>query len=104
MYTAKNGIPFNVRIVKTGDRYGLHDQLIHEKPGAMVEFYDARNPEFDETGNKRGQFVSRYYWRTIRNHLKTGQGICLHGAYPDTWSIDGETLGTILRDVAQFIE
>lgn len=100
-YVAANGVPFNVRIVKQGDKYGLRDQLTHDKPRTMLEFYDATHPEYDETGNNRGQFVSRYYWSTI-NKENIKYDLDLNGGV-ESWTVDRKTLKTILRDVAQSI-
>ena len=97
MYTAKNGTPFNVRIVQTGDKYGRNNCLTHEKAGTMVEFYDARYPEHEFGFSNRGQFVSRYYLRTL-NKANHDNGLNLHGGV-DAWSIDAETFKTIMHDV-----
>lgn len=45
--TSARGAPFNIRIVRHGERYGLDDCLTHgegahDRPFPLVEFYDAR--------------------------------------------------------------
>lgn len=81
-------IPFNVRLVEKGDKYGVADCLTHTMDEPIVEFYDARYPHtHDEQGNL-GQFISRYNWSII-DCCKGG--INLHGDEPD-WSINEETL------------
>jgi hypothetical protein len=101
MYTAKNGTPFNVRIVEKGDKYGRNNCLTHDKDGAMVEFYDARYPEI-EFGFSWGQFVSRYYLRTL-NASNKENGLNLHAGIED-WTIDAETYRSIMRDVNVLVE
>ena len=96
MYKAKNGTPFNVRIIETGDNYGRNNCLTHDKDGAMVEFYDARYPEI-EFGFSLGQFVSRYYLHTL-NKANQDKGIDLQGDV-DAWTIDADTFKTIMHDV-----
>lgn len=77
--TNPDGIPFRVRVVRKGDSYGLNDMLTHQEDEPMVEFYDAR---YDFSPG-RGQFVSRYYLRTLRDrnylHLQ------LEGGVRDWW-------------------
>ncbi len=51
----------DVRVVRTGDAYGLKDCMVHQEAMPMVEFYD---PAFPEMG-PRGQFISRYYADTL---------------------------------------
>jgi hypothetical protein len=73
---------FNVRIVNTGEKYGLDDCLINEKE-QMVEFYDSR---FDhKSGMGRGQFVNRYYTSTILSG-EYPNGLCLDFGIPE-WTI-----------------
>lgn len=91
MYTAANNVPFNIRLIKEGDKYGLNDCLTHDDSGTMIEFYDARYPH-----TEHGQFVSRYYLRTLSEHPVTC-GLDLDGSIP-AWTIDGDTLDTMLRD------
>lgn len=71
-----NGIPFNARVVREGDKYGLNDCRVHNDNDPLIEFYDARYNH-----SKYGQFVSRYYastltgkceWSSGRDSRKTG--------------------------------
>ena len=78
---------FNVRFVKTGDKYGLNDCL-NNADEPMVEFYDSRFPDFDKTHN-RGQFVSRYYAATLLASDYPG-GLCLDGGHADIWSVSAD--------------
>lgn len=84
-FTAAHGVPFTVRVVLLGDRYGLNNCLTHEKEeDPLVEFYDARYPH-----TEHGQFVSRYYASTLcegRSRLER-VGLCLDGGIP-AWSVD----------------
>lgn len=82
-FTSDQGIPFVVRIVRKGDRFGLDGCLKHEGDEPMIEFYDARfdhNPWLPFVG----QFVSRYYLTTLITHRG---GLILDGGVP-AWSID----------------
>jgi hypothetical protein len=79
--TNRDGVIFNVRIVRKGDRYGLEDCLVYDETDRffhendpMVEFYDARQDV--KRFGERGQFVSRYSLSTFMEH--TG-GLDLHG-------------------------
>lgn len=85
---------FNVRIVTGGMGYGKDDCLIlagWEDP--LVEFYDSRRP----TPDRRGQFVSRYFFTTIlaSDHP---HGLQLDGGVPE-WSISPQGM----RDVKRYI-
>ena len=55
---------WNVRIVDTGDRYGLNDGLVNNKE-QMIEIYDTT---FPDDGSTRGAFASRYYTETFLAH------------------------------------
>jgi hypothetical protein len=77
---------FNVRIVNTGDKYGLNDCLVNDK-APMVEFYDTRYPH-----TQYGQFVSRYYVDTLLER-DTG-GLCLDGGVP-SWTVSAEDMATV---------
>ena len=93
-YTASNGIPFNVRLINTGEPVG---HLNMPANAQMIEFYDAR---FSHT--KHGQFVSRYYLKTLSGQPHQ-EGLRLDGGVAGWW-IDGETLRTILHDAEIFAE
>lgn len=106
-FTAANGVPFGVRIVRTGDRYGLNDCLVHGdlKEGRrrmptmtdeflsalfadpLIEFYDLRNTA---KFGPRGQFVSRYAASTLAAH-HAGDGLALHCGV-SSWTVDGRSM------------
>jgi hypothetical protein len=83
---------FNVRILNSGDRYGLNNCLTHDKDEPMVEFYDSRYPHCEY-----GQFVTRYYVSTILGTDGWGQGtggLILHGGVP-AWTVNAEDMDTV---------
>lgn len=87
MYRFKNestGKTWAARVIRKGDRYGLDDCLIHDKPNSMVEFYDTNNGE---------QFVSRYYTKTIMD-IANGAGLLMDGGTPQ-WSLDGGSVAIV---------
>ena len=95
LYEAANGVRFNMRVIRDGDNYGREDCLTHEgKP--MIEFYDERYPH-----TEFGQFVSRYYVKTLAT-IPPNTGLNLDDGIPD-WTIDGATLNTMMRDALLFI-
>lgn len=77
---------FNVRIVRTGDKYGREMCLTHEKDEPLVEFYDARY----------NQFVSRYYASTLLESGGYPGGLCLDGGHPDEWSVSAEGMARVI--------
>lgn len=84
---AHAGRRFTAKIVDTGDRYGRNKCLTNDGD-PMIEFYDATyadDPRFDP----KGQFVSRYYIRTILE--RDGFGLDLDGGI-DVWTIDAEAM------------
>jgi hypothetical protein len=81
---------FNLRIVAAGDHYGRNDCLRHDGP-PMVEFYCARA---DAKFGERGQFVSRYYVKTITDNTYP-YGLCLDGGVPE-WSISTKGMKEVL--------
>lgn len=92
--TSKTGVRFNVRIIRTGDRYGLDDcltvgegsSLRLEGPGPFVEFFDSRFPH-----TENGQFVARYGVDTILRH---SGGLDLVGYVP-SWKIDAAAMDVV---------
>lgn len=84
---------FNVRIVNTGDKYGVNDCLTNDK-GPMIEFYDSRfKSGWDQ---ERGQFVTRYYVETL---LSTGEypaGLCLDGGV-EAWTVSAEGMRQVME-------
>jgi hypothetical protein len=68
-----------VRLVQQGDSYGLKDQLVHDRPAPLVEFYDTRHPH-----TPLGQFVAAYSLPTLLAH--GAQGLNLDGGVPE-WRV-----------------
>ena len=91
--TSAKGVPFNVRLVRQGEHYGLNDCLTHDEPATLVEFYDASQDP--EKFGARGQFVSRYYTRTLLAD-RPQQGLCLCG-HVRQWDLDAASMNTVLR-------
>jgi hypothetical protein len=86
------GIIFAVRLVRKGDRYGLHGCLTHDIDEPLVEFYDTRyDHNSDWLEEFKGQFVSRYYAETMLKH--TG-GLCLDGGISD-WQVSAGNMAQI---------
>ena len=81
---------WNVRIVNTGDNYGLNMCLLNVK-APMVEFYDGRYPHVHAP---YGQFVSRYYISTILN-ANLSNGLCLDGRIP-AWNVSAEDMAQVI--------
>ena len=79
---------FQIRIVNTGDHYGLNDVLVNDDD-ALVEFWD------HTTFEDEGQFVSRYFVSTIVDHTM-GSGLNLDGGIPE-WSIDGISMDNVVN-------
>ena len=108
--TNDEGKVFLVKIVRQGETYGRNDCLVNDsvdpdgKPyGAMVEFYDYTNPNFDPTFPARGQFVSRYYASTLldEDRCQTA-GIDLDGGVP-AWSLDAEAFNEAMKFAADYL-
>jgi hypothetical protein len=79
---------FNTKLIRAGDKYGLDDCLTHDGD-PMLEFYD---PRYQHT--PIGQFVSRYYVKTLLEGNDTG--LMLDGQHSD-WQVDQEQM-TEIRD------
>lgn len=86
---------FNVRIVKTGDKYGVNDCLTNNE-APMIEFYDSRFT--NGTDGARGQFVTRYYVSTLLDSYYP-HGLCLDGGV-DAWMVSADGM----QQVIKFIE
>jgi hypothetical protein len=88
-------IPFVVRIVELGERYGCKNYLVYGKEGngpqplgdVLVEFYDAR---YDYT--EYGQFVARYSRSALLRIRESG---LLLNDKKDAWQIDADTMADI---------
>lgn len=86
---------WNVRLVRTGDAYGLDDCLVNSGTD-LVEFYDA--DQDPEKFGPRGQFVSRYFRGTIEQH-STGLGLALDCGIP-RWTLSPEGFDVALQNLA----
>ncbi|WP_286839933.1 hypothetical protein [Spongiibacter sp.] len=85
-------VPFKVRVVYPGERYGRDNCLVHEDMDPLVEFYDERYPFCtDPEGVVLGQFVSRYFASTIAN--ATG-GLQLDGAIAE-WGVSSTDMDKV---------
>jgi hypothetical protein len=85
------GAEFSVRVVYSGDKYGLNFKLTHDKDKPLVEFYDAEHPH-----TQYGQFISRYYLSTLlEGHRNRTKGLDLLG-YEPKWKIDRDTMTEII--------
>jgi len=92
---SQTGIAFNVVVVPKGAVYGHEDCLTHDKESPLVEFYDTRYPH-----TEYGQFVSRYYAKTLLPHR--GGGLCLDGGIPN-WSLDAAAMEEAMDAVVVFL-
>ncbi len=102
-----SGIRWCVRIVFEGDDYGRNHCLEHDKDDPLIEFYDMDSRAADlmrgsddkteaYLGKEYGQFVSRYYYSTLKMRDPLGKGsaladwskrgLNLHGGV-DRWSV-----------------
>lgn len=84
--TGERGVPFVVRVVFKGDKYGLDFCLEHDKDMPLIEFYDARHWH-----TPFGQFVSRYRYKEVADCQKERRGIQLDGGTP-SWCVDFEAV------------
>lgn len=99
--TIKNaaGTPFNVRLLEPGDWYGRNPQTgdpCFKAEERMVEFWDARYTSHGPLG----QFVSRYYLRTLRSKPPREEGLNLDGGTP-AWWVDKGPLALALRTLTE---
>jgi hypothetical protein len=83
-----SGRSFNVRLVRTGDKFGRNDCLTYDKQGSMIEFYDTKHAGSLNWG-ERGQFVARYYLTTLAERIHPSAGLVLNGGV-SCWHITGE--------------
>ena len=87
------GTTFEVRIVETGDAYGLDNCLVNDG-GRMVEFYDV---SVSTENFPNGQFVSGYYVDTLledRNQIED-RGLDLDGGVTD-WTVGGSEMAKVM--------
>lgn len=93
-------IPWTVKIVRKGERYGLRNCLVHDQDEPLVEFYDGRYAG-KEGFDPEGQFVERYYRSTLLQRSPF-HGLNLDGCIPD-WTVPPLMMRFILgwlRDTA----
>ena len=83
---------FTVRFVNKGDTYGRDFCLTHDKEDALIEFYDSRYPH-----TEFGQFVSRYYVKTLRGHTN---GLSLDGGIPE-WTVSAAGMAQVQKLIEQ---
>ena len=91
------GRRFRISVLRKGDRYGLNKVLTWDTEEPGVEFYDLTHEKF----GTEGQFVTRYYWRTLETHTP-GVGLDLDGGEP-VWSLDGECMDRVVGSVREFV-
>jgi len=82
-----SGLDWNVRVIGTGQKYGLNNCLVNDSIMPMVEFYDCRYML-----TQWGQFVSRYYLAQIFELQNSG--LNLDGGIDD-WSVSANTIEEI---------
>ena len=89
-------IPWVVRMVEMGEKYGLDDCLTHNEEDALVEFYDARYPHDKLGKDLSGQFVSRYYVSTLLEEPdKYEDGLQLDGGTPE-WQVSQKNMDEVI--------
>lgn len=87
-----HGIPFNVRLIKQGEKWGIDRCVTHDKIDPLVEFYDARYTKITSLG----QFISSYYLSTLIITKSCREGLNLHGGEPD-WYIDKQGMTEVFE-------
>ena len=75
-----------VRLVETGDHYGLRDALVHKGEEPLVEFFDTRYEHTD-----LGQLVTRYYLNTL---VERDGGLILDCVDP-SWKIQAACMNRV---------
>ncbi len=101
--TNSAGVPFEVRIIRKGERYGLNNMLVNDegnkffnpKDPILVEFWDAgQDPAYFPGGC---QFTGgRYSLTTLvsREGARSNAGLNLYGGEP-RWSIDAKAMQSV---------
>lgn len=99
--TNNQGRVFNIRLVVKGMSYGINGCLIYQKDEPLVEFYDATYA--NRIGfSERGQFVEKYYLKTILG-LNTNSGLILDEGVPE-WQVSITNLKQIKDYCKRIIE
>ncbi len=93
-----HGVPFVVRIVSFGDKYGLANSLVNNDKEPLVEFYDARYT--NEKFTPFGQFVTRYRFNVL-DHNALRNGLCMDGGIKD-WHIEPNEMQEIKNWMSGF--
>ena len=89
------GVIFAVRLVRKGDRYGLHGGLTHDQNAPLVEFYDTRYDHIvDCLGWVKGMFVSRCHVETLLNHTG-GMSLGSLGHERYEWCVNAKNMAQI---------
>lgn len=104
---SEKGVPFKVVIVAKGRFYGviksapLDGSFIRAFVAGdhMVEFYDMR---YDQDRQHHGQFVTRYYIKTILDG-HPDQGLDLDGGVPE-WTIPALARAKVQGYLTHFME
>ena len=86
---------FVARVITKGEPYGREGSGLVASD-MIVEFYDAKH--LDRFG-PIGQFVTRYYASTLRDH-GDAQGLCLDGGVPE-WQIDADAMRKVLNVIGK---
>jgi hypothetical protein len=88
---------FEVRCIRKGDHYGLHDCLIHNEDEPVIEFQDITPEETNLTPEPH--FIARYPAATILqrpDHV----GLWLYG-YNMAWRIGGDEVQQVREWIAR---
>jgi hypothetical protein len=99
--TNGDGRAFGVRVVLQGERYGLDDCLTHGDADPTIEFYDHTYADAPGFG-PRGQFVSRYYLRTLLDHGER-YGLTLDGGVKE-WHVSAANVQRALGYAQGLVE
>lgn len=102
-----DGRRFTARIVRPGDRYGLHYCQVSDRDEPMVEFYvDSPHDEDSPLGMCPGAF---YCLSTLRGEDSWSQGpvagraLSLQADVPE-WTLDGSCTEQVMRWVEEELE
>jgi hypothetical protein len=89
-----DGRPFNARVIRRGDRYGLPDQCVHGG-GELVEFCDGSQDPAKQ--GDLGQFTGgRYYASTLMESLDHGAtALALDSDIPE-WTLPASSMEQVM--------
>lgn len=91
---------FNVRMLRSGDRYGADDCLTYDNAEPSVEFYDAT--QSPEKFGPRGQFVNRYLASTLLGHSPSA-GLLLDTGSP-TWVVSAQAMRRVNEHIREELQ